>query len=226
MEENQNIQPAFYEKMIAFTEKNKKGILIAVAVLLLVSIAIPVYNNYFLKPKAEKGIDELMQVQDYFKMDSFSLVVKGGAGFKSAVQISDEFGGTHAGNLASYYAGVSFLKIGEYDNAIKYLKKFESNDDRILGGMALAMIGDANVEKGELKEGLNYYEKAINYNINELTSPIYSRKYAQICVELKEYDKGIKLLDKVLENTKDEFTKTEMLKYKGLLTSLKGDFNS
>ena len=42
--------------------------------------------------------------------------------------IIDEYSGTPSANLANYYAGIAFLNLSEYDNAIKHLKSFSSND--------------------------------------------------------------------------------------------------
>ena len=46
--------------------------------------------------------------------------------------IADEFRGTKAGNLANYYAGISYLKLKKYEEAIEYLSNFNSDDELIL----------------------------------------------------------------------------------------------
>jgi len=228
MEENKIVEPTgFYPKLVVFTLKNKKSLLIGGLVILVLAVGFTLYDQYVLEPKKKQSQEMLAKIQEYFRVDSFDLVVNGGMGLKGAVKISSEYSGTKAGNLANYYAGVGYLKLGEYDNAIKYLKKFKSNDDMIIGSLALACIGDAYVEKSDFKEALKYYIKAVDYNINELTTPVHTRKALNVYIELNNYDDALKLVGKLLDNEKvpDAF-KNELKKYKGLIEAKSGKFDS
>ena len=37
----------------------------------------------------------------------------------------DEFSGTAAGNLANAYSGICYAQLGKYEDAVKYLDKFQ-----------------------------------------------------------------------------------------------------
>lgn len=228
MEENKIVEPTgFYPRLVTFIENNKKSLLIGGLVVVVLAVGMVLYNQYVLEPKKKESQEVLAKIQEYFKLDSFDLVVNGGMGLKGAVQISSEYSSTKAGNLANYYAGVGYLKLGEYDNAIKYLKKFDANDDMIIGSLALACIGDAYVEKSEFKEALEYYIQAVDYNINELTTPIHARKALNVYIELNNFDEALKLVEKLIDNedVPDDF-KSELKKYKGLLEAKSGKFDN
>ncbi|MCK9481390.1 MAG: hypothetical protein M0R38_06485 [Bacteroidia bacterium] len=226
MTDHNHEENEFYHRMIEFVEEKKKAIIYTVGAIIVVVAGYLAYQHYILKPKQKESQEVLAKVQDYFKQDSFSLVVNGAPGFKSAVQISSEYSSTKAGNLANYYAGISYLKLGEYDNAIKYLKKFDSNGDKLVGALALACIGDAYVEKSDFKEGLKYYKQALDYNTNELTTPIHARKALNVYIELKQYEDALQLIAKLKkdENTPADF-KTELDKYQGMIEAKNGKFN-
>lgn len=216
----------FYHRIIDFVEYKKKPIIIGTLAVLAIVAGFIIYEKYVSAPKQKESLELLAKVQDYFRQDSFRLVVNGAPGFKSAVQISSDYSRTKSGNLANYYAGISYLKLGEYDNAIKYLKKFDSNDDKLVGALVLACIGDAYVEKADFKEGLNYYKQAIDYSINELTTPIHAQKALNVYIELKQYDEALQLIDRLTkeENISDDFKK-ELQKYQGFIEAKSGKYN-
>ena len=80
------------------------------------------YQNYVIEPKTKEAISELNQAQFYFELavnsqDSDSLykrALNGGEGKYGFLDISTQYSGTKAANIANYYAGVSYLKLKEY----------------------------------------------------------------------------------------------------------------
>jgi len=62
--------------------------------------------------------------------------------------IIDDYGITKSSELAHYYAGISFLNLGEFELAIEQLEKFSSND-KMINLIAKGAIGDAYLELGE-----------------------------------------------------------------------------
>ena len=64
------------------------------------------------------GIDSLL-----------NLGLEGAEGKYGFLDISTQFSGTKSANIANYYAGVSYLKLKEYEKAIEYLSKFDSDDE-------------------------------------------------------------------------------------------------
>ncbi|MEJ0105004.1 MAG: hypothetical protein WDO19_21715 [Bacteroidota bacterium] len=43
------------------------------------------------------------------------------------------YGGTEKGELARFYAGDCYLKLGDYPNAVKYLKEFSTGSKLVQG---------------------------------------------------------------------------------------------
>ncbi|MDC3209800.1 tetratricopeptide repeat protein, partial [Chitinophagales bacterium] len=83
----------------------------------------------------------------------------------------NNFGNTKAGNLAKYYAGLSYFQLGDYPNAEKYLAKFNVKNDEVLGGLALGTLADAQMENANRDAALKNYKKAANFSDNEASSP-------------------------------------------------------
>src|SRR6202044_3961621 len=81
--------------------------------------------------------------------------------------------GTRAANLASFYAGSCYLKTGDFNNAIKYLKDF-STDAPQVQARAYGMLGDAYSELKKNNEAVEEYKKAGNlFAKDDIISPEY-----------------------------------------------------
>ena len=146
-------------KLQHFWNTNQKAIL-AVLIVLVVSIGGWFgYNEYILKPKEDKAADAIVKVQGYFQIDSANLVLNGDGQSKGALYIINNFGGTKTANLAKYYAGVSYLHIGDFANAVKYLKDF-STDAKQVQLLALGNLGDAYAELNQKDDAIAAYKKA------------------------------------------------------------------
>ncbi len=157
-------------------EKYQKPILITVAVAVVVISLILCIRQFHFIPKEARAQDELFKGEFYFQTDSFRIAVNGNGGdYMGFEAIIDENGSTKAGNLAKAYAGICYMRLGEYDKAIKHLKGFSANDILISPAL-IGAIGDCYVETGNVKEGISFFEKAATKADNELLSPIYLKK--------------------------------------------------
>ena len=117
------------------------------------------YKTYIVKPKEEKAVEVMFKAQQYFGMDSSNLVLNGDGQNKGVLYIINNFSGTKAANLAHYYAGVSYLKLGDFNNAVKHLKDF-STDAQQIQLMAYGCLGDAYAELNKKEEAIDNYKKA------------------------------------------------------------------
>jgi tetratricopeptide (TPR) repeat protein len=144
------------------------------------------YRNYFQEPLELEAQQEIFMAQKFFEQDSLNLALNGQGENLGFVDIADEYGSTKAGNLANYYAGICYLNLGQFENAIEYLDKF-SSDDQILSVVSLGAIGDAFLELDQAEEALEYYTKASKVNSNEFATPIYIMRAAQTSELLGDY---------------------------------------
>jgi tetratricopeptide (TPR) repeat protein len=177
------------------------------------------YQRFIAEPKETEAISELNQAQYFFELalvsnesDSlFKLALNGGEGKYGFLDIVDEYSGTKAANLANYSIGMSYLNLKEYDKAITYLEKFNS-DDILLKSISLGTIGDCFSELNQPKEAYEYYKKAFKHNENIYTTPKYLLKAALIGSELGEYSSALNYLNRIKEEFPDshEFSSVEV----------------
>ena len=142
-----------------FWERNSKLISVVFVVVVLGVGGYFIYTNYVVKPKEEKASEQMFRAEEYYRMDSASLALRGDGQSLGFLKIIDKYSGTKAGNLACYYAGVCYIKLDDNANAIKYLKKF-STDSKQAKARAYKLMGDAYGDMGKFQDAVDYYKKS------------------------------------------------------------------
>lgn len=159
-----------------FWETYQKEILYALGAIAAVALGWWLYKSMVVAPKQQEAVASMWQAQNMFERDSFRLALDGpGGGFDGFVALADKYSGTPAGNTANYYAGVSYLQLGEFDNAIQYLDKYDA-EGSLLPAMKYGALGDAYSEKKDYGKALDLYEKASTATDNEVLSAMYLKK--------------------------------------------------
>ena len=108
----------------------------------------------------------------YVENENYATALNGDGENPGLLDIVNDYGSTKSGKLAAYYAGLCYLKQGDYKNAIEYLKKY-TNDDKVLAPMSLGLIGDCYLQLGDQQNAVSYYDKATKKNPNDFTTPMF-----------------------------------------------------
>ena len=179
-----------------FLEENQKIIVRIIAVIVaLVAIFIGI-KRFYLGPLQEEAQAQMFVAEQYFEADSFNLALYGDGNYSGFLDIIDEYGITKSANLSKYYAGISFLKMGQYEDALEYLKKFKS-EDKMVAPIATGAIADALVELDEVEEAVKYYLEAARLSDNQFTTPLYLMKAGLVCEQLEDYEKAADLYEQI-----------------------------
>ena len=131
---------------------NKKIILIAVGVILVVAAFVLSYLFIYKNPHVEKAFEEYNGIETQQLTDSVKA--------QQYMDVAGKYSGETAGQLAALQAGEILYDQGRYEEAAEYLKKFSSKDD-LLESNALVLTGDCYVNLENYPEAINYYQKAI-----------------------------------------------------------------
>ena len=94
-------------------------------------------------------------------------------------------------NTYRYYAGISALRLGKFDEAIKYLDDYDG-EEYYTAAIKFMAEADAYVEKGNNKKALELYVKSAETNSNDITSPAALFKAGMCCLALNDNEGAMK----------------------------------
>ena len=172
-------------KTEAFFQENGKKVMLSLLAVVILVVGGYLYKSVIVDGNAEKASELIIEAQDRFGVANpdFALALNGdenGAGF---LDVLEKYGSTPAGNLATHYAGICYLRLGDLDNAEKYLAMYDAVDEltaEVVNAQNLGLRGDIAVEKGNYEAAVALYKKAVAASENIYTAPLYL--YKQVLV--------------------------------------------
>ncbi len=179
-----------------FIEDNQRIISYAVGAVVLVVAAYLGFNKFYLQPRENEARSQMFMAESYFEKDSFNLAINGDGNYLGFLDIIDDYGMTKSANRAKYYTGISYLHLGQYQDALDYLNNFKT-DDLLLGPISEGAKGDAYLELGENEKALKQYKEAYSLTDNELTSPIYMMKAANLLESMDELEDALAIYESI-----------------------------
>lgn len=194
------------EQAQGFLEQNQKLVLGGLTAIVVIIGGVFAYRNLIQEPQQKSAISAMFEAQRQFERDSFALALTspGGEGQLGFLDIIDQYGSTPAGNLALYYAGVSYLNLGEYDAAIDYLQDFSAKGD-LTPATKNGALGDAYSEKGDFDSAVSYYQKAVrNAGENNLLAAYYLKKLGLLYERQSQPAQALEAYQRI----KEEFPQT------------------
>lgn len=220
-EENKNVlenQEVLQEKVVGFEHWIENNSKVVFGILGIAVLAVAGYFGftYYKNNQNEIAQKEMFQAIRYFEADSLSLALNGDGNNLGFVNIIEDYSMTEAANLANYYAGVCYLKQGEFETAILYLKDFSSKD-LLVQPRAYSLLGDAHMELQKFEEAASYYSKASKYMPNKFFTPSYLMKEALAYEKLNQNEKAIAAYDRIINEFFDAPEFTNAKKYKARL---------
>ncbi len=182
-----------------FLEGNYK-ILLTVLGIIVVIVGLFWLARLYLNNRNEEAQVQMYQAQRYLESDSLNLALNGDGNYLGFLDIAKDYKFTNAGNLARYGAGICYLHLGQYKEAIDYLNKY-SKKDKVIGSLAIGAIGDAYVELGDNQKAITKYLEAADFAENSFNTPVFLMKAAELYELEKNYAEALKLYQRI----KDEF---------------------
>ena len=189
----------------AFFIKFKKQILIAVVAVRVVIARLLLYKSYVQSPREDKASTALAKGQQYFNQEQFDKALNGdGAGYAGFVKIASDYSGTDAANLADLYAGLCYANLGKWAEAVTYLEQFSSKGDAMISPSAMAALGNAYANTGNVDKAISTLKKAADMadskaedGTNNSLAPTFLVQAAQLLESQKKNDEALKIYQDV-----------------------------
>ncbi len=182
-----------------FNKKKNQNILYGVLTVVILIVGGTTFFRFQQRSMNEEAQQEMFQAIYYFESDSLGAALNGDGNNYGFLDIMDEYSGTKAANIASFYAGTCYLKLGDFESAVRNLEDFVS-DDYLLQARAYSLIGDAYMELDQFGDASEYYEKASDYKPNKEFTPVYLKKLAISLEEQGKLPAAAAAYDKIISD--------------------------
>jgi tetratricopeptide (TPR) repeat protein len=178
-----------------YLEENYKTLLIILGSLVLL-VGLFWLGRLYLNKKNEEAQSQMYQAERWLEMDSLKLALNGDGNYLGFLDIVRNYKLTKVGNLAKYCAGICYLHLGQYQDAVDYLKKY-SIKDNVIGSLAMGATGDAYIELGDLNKGAAKYIEAADLAKNSFNTPLFLMKAGQIYEIQKKFADAVKVYERI-----------------------------
>ena len=195
MVQEQNLAEAA-SKTEEFISKYGKTISWIVIGILLVGLAVVAYTKFYLQPKKAEASEQMFHAEQYFILGDYEQALKGDDNYPGFEEIADTYG-SKAGKAVWLYTGICELQTGNYEDAVKYLKKY-SVKDNILQSRAQGAIAGAYVELEQYDNALAMYKKAAA-TVDNMLSAGYLFQAGIVAEKLGKKDEALSLYKEIKE---------------------------
>ena len=195
-------------------EKNSKPLFTGLIAAVLILFGYMGYSQFVASPKEKEAANALVFAkQEFTKANAsnneslYSAALMGGEGNYGLVDVAKNYSSTEAGNLAKYYAGISYINLKDYTKAIEYLKNVSTKDPD-LNAIVAGSIGDAYLADNNTSDALDYFTKAAKKSNNTAIAPVYLIKAGKVALTLKDYNNA----ESLFESVKDDYPNSSQAK--------------
>lgn len=198
------VQQDAANRMQGYWKKYARPAAIVIALAIIGLLGWFIYKSWILAPKEEQAQVAIYPAQQYFAQDSSNKVLNGDGRSRGVLYIINNYSGTETANLAKYYAGISYLKLGKFNEAIEYLNDYKTESEAIQLKVYGA-LGDAYSELNKKTEAVDAYKKAATvFETDEVNSAEYLFRAALLQEVSGNNDEAVKLYQQL----KDKFPAT------------------
>lgn len=158
----------------AFFLKYKNAIIIGVIAVSVIIAGAICYKRFVSQPREVKASTALAKGQELFANEQYDKALNGdGTAFMGFVKFADEYSGTDAANLANLYAGLSYAKLGKWNEAATWIEKFSAKGDQMISPAAEGALGNAYAHLNQLDKAVSHLKSAAKNADNNSLSPLF-----------------------------------------------------
>lgn len=181
-----------------FIKENQKSLVFIVGAIVALVILYIGYQQFYLKPRAEKAANQMYRAESYVTVDSLQQrAIDGDGSYPGFKEIADEYENTKSANIANAYLGGLYLRQGKYQEAVNALENYSNTGSQVLDPLVIGMLGDAYSELKDYKKAASFYKKAAERTSNTFTSPLFLKKLGLVYEAQNEFKSALDAYKKI-----------------------------
>ena len=204
----------FVTRALAFFNKYQNIIYGVIIGLLVIACAVIAFDRFYIQKKNAEASAQIVRPISLFMLGdttSLNLALEGDDENDGFLTIANGYKLTSTANTAKYYAGLTYLKLGQKDEAMDYLKKFKKKED-VLWYACQMTIGDLYDDQGDESNAIKYYKKA-SKSKDPLFTPTALFKLGQMYERQENWDEALKAYKEIENRFYAEYNKMSIAQY-------------
>jgi len=199
---------------------NKKKIAYIIIAILVVISGYFGYKYLYIQPLEAKAETAIFKGENYFGADDYGQALNGdNQGYIGFLKITEKYSGTKTANLANAYAGICYAHMGKFQDALKYLNKFKS-DDAMVAPEIIGAIGNCYAELNQLDKAVSNLHDAATKADNNTLSPIYLIQAGLILEQQGKYKDAVNDYQQIKDKYSNSYQAMDIDKYIERATAL------
>lgn len=197
------------ERFIENNQKRLVNIVLGIVIAVLVVIGV---KRLYLIPMADDAARDMFMAEKFFDKDSFNLALDGFGTYPGFLQIIEDYRFTKSAKLAKYYAGVSFLRLGDYESAVSNLRSYRTKDI-LVGAAWSSSLGDAYSGLEDYSSAAKSYLRGASKFENSFSSPILLKKAGIVYEEMGDYPEALSVYKQIFQKYPESQEGRDIQKY-------------
>jgi tetratricopeptide (TPR) repeat protein len=194
-----------------YLEENYKPLLIGLGII-VVLVGLGWLGKLYFNKRNDEAQSQMFQAEKYLEIDSLKLALNGDGNYLGFLDIAKDYKFTKSANLAKYCAGICYLHLGNYNEAIDFLNKY-SKKDKVIGSLAIGATGDAYVELGNTEKGISKYIEAADFGKNSFNTPLFLMKAGELYELTGKFSEALKLYQRIADQYPESTEGSSIEKY-------------
>lgn len=206
-----------YARFSGFVQQNVATVIAGTLVFLLL-IGAGIWYYFHLQAQEVEAQELLVTAEQFFDQSEYESALYGdqetfAPGF---IDIINNYSRTDAANIARYYAAVSAGRLGDSYQALEFIERYNPPSG-ILGVGPIAFHGTILGNLGEFADAARQFERAANWDENNVTTPQNLLLAAQASLEGGDSDSARRYLDTIITNYQGSQVAEQALHMQGML---------
>ncbi len=206
-----------YYLFISFLKRNQTAVIAAFVAFLLI-VGGGIFYFFYSQAQEAEAQELLVNAEQSFQQGEFETALWGNDERLRVglIDIINSYGRTNAGNIARYYAAVAETELGNYDEALRHIERFDPPRG-ILGVGPISFHAVVLSNLGEYSRAADVFVKAAEWDINEATTPQNLFNAAQAAMEADEIARATRLVSRILNEYEDSQVADQARRLEGML---------
>ena len=206
-------------KVTNFYQANKTAVL-SIGIGIIVVLSSVIGYSYYADAQEEEAQALLAAAEQYYTDGDYTRALNGDDADLTLgmLQIVNNYSGTDAGNLATYYASVSHFKLGQFEDALAYIQNYTAPSG-ILGVGSISYHANVLSQLGNHEEAAAKYERAASWDTNDSTTPYNLLQAAKEYSKAGNTAKALTLIESIIEDYPTSVELGDAQRMKGTLSN-------